>query len=64
MSAFTANMPSPKGANSRQLFALFEDDIVSYIYAASSASLHMRLSIVRPLRGRELTYTYIQQIYG
>ena len=42
--------PSPKGANSRQRFALFEDDVISYIYTASSASLHMRLSIVGRLR--------------
>ena len=43
--------PSPKGANNRQLFALFEDDVICSIYTASSASLHMRLSKVGPLRG-------------
>ena len=31
--------PSPKGANNRQLFALFEDDVICSIYTASSASL-------------------------
>ena len=43
--------PSSKRANSRLPFALFEDDAISHIYTASSASLHMRLSIVGPLRG-------------
>ena len=32
-------------------FALFEDDIIARMPTASSASLHMRLSIVGPLRG-------------
>ena len=32
-------------------FALFEDDIIGCIPTASSASLHMRLSIIGPLRG-------------
>ena len=32
-------------------FALVEDDIIARIPTASYASLHMRLSIVGPLRG-------------
>ena len=40
-----------RGANCMVTFALFEDDIIARIPTASSASLHMRLSIVGPLRG-------------
>ena len=35
-----------KTAQSQMPFALFEDDIVSHIHTASSASLHMRLRMV------------------
>ena len=48
---------SSKRANGSLLFALFEDGwlILTYRKFRSLQSLHMRLSIVRPLRGREYT---------
>lgn len=54
--------PSSKWANNRVIFALFEDDIIGYIPTASSASLHMRLSIVGPLRGPITTNANIPKL--
>ena len=54
--------PVPEGANCRVTFALFEDDIIGCIPTASSASLHMRLSIIGPLRGPITTNANIPKL--
>lgn len=46
VSILTAKPYNFKTAQPQMPFALFEDDIISRIHTASSASLHMRLRII------------------